>query len=188
MKRIASVTIASLILLLAIPCTTLSDSIYHPFQYYEYYQGDAPKPPPQPPPPGQQPPEVQVETPPPAKKPTAPQQAPEFLFPKELGFGVAVGVPYDMFYLSKAYYLVDGSDWYRSSSHQGPWKAAALSQLPPALLKHDLAKIRELRNREFKEFWQNREHYQGRHFRPESKFQQPRKGKPGGSKKDRRPN
>lgn len=37
-------------------------------------------------------------------------QPPDFLYPPELGFGVAVGVPYDMFYLSGGYYIYRGAD------------------------------------------------------------------------------
>jgi len=174
MKKIASVAIASLALLLVIPRTALPDSAYHPFHYHDYYQGDAPEPPSLPPSQGQPPPEVPIETLPTTKKPAVPRQAPEFLFPKGLGFGVAVGVPYDMFYLSESYYQVDRGNWYRSSSYQGPWKAAAPSLLPPALLKHDLAKIRQLRNKEYKKFWEDKEHYQGRRFRPANKLKNSR--------------
>jgi len=41
-------------------------------------------------------------------------QPPDFLYPPELGFGVAVGVPYDMFYLSGGYFVYRGGGWYRT--------------------------------------------------------------------------
>ena len=46
-------------------------------------------------------------------------QPPAFLYPPELRFGVAVGVPYDMFYLSGIYYVFRGGGWYQTSSYGG---------------------------------------------------------------------
>ena len=172
MKRSAPVTIAGLFLLFNSQCAALADDTYYPYQMYEeFHRKPAPEPP-QPPPQGQQQPPAGVKPPARAMEQAAVQPAPEFLFPQELGFGVAIGVPYDMFYLSEVYYLVDGSNWYRSSSYEGPWTALALRQLPPVLRKHDLATIRQLRNREFRKFWEDRDHYQGRHFTPGRKLQE----------------
>lgn len=111
------------------------------------------------------------------KKHPARQRVPGFLFPKKLGFGVAVGVPYDMFYLSDSYYLLEGSTWSRSRSYRGPWETVPRAKLPPLLLKHDLATIRRLRNREFREYFEKGERYRGRHFRPEFRPERKTKGK-----------
>ena len=105
------------------------------------------------------------------------QRVPGFLFPKKLGFGVAVGVPYDMFYLSDSYYLLEGGTWSRSRSYRGPWETVPRAKLPPLLLKHDLATIRRLRNREFREYFEKGERYRGRHFRPEVRPERKTKGK-----------
>ena len=91
---------------------------------------------------------------------------PDFLFPPKLGFGVAVGVSYDMMYLEKRYYAWQDGAWYRSSSYRGPWNEIVVSQLPPELQKQPLAKIREQRNSEFKKYWGSKAKYQGKRFRP----------------------
>ena len=48
-------------------------------------------------------------------------QPPDFLYPPELGYGVAVGVPYDMFYISGIYYIFRGGGWYRTTNYGGSW-------------------------------------------------------------------
>lgn len=131
---------------------------YYPSMLYREFEGQGKEAPP----PDQQ----DQPQPPAAQQRTESRQPPEFLFPKELGFGVAVAVPYDMFYLSGAYYLVRQGKWHRSSSYRGPWNEVTLQHLPPQLLKHDLAAIRRARNREFQAYWENRERYRGKVFRP----------------------
>ena len=51
-------------------------------------------------------------------------QPPDFLYPPELGFGVAVGVPYDMFYASGVYYVFRGGGWYST-----PYQVRARNRL-----------------------------------------------------------
>jgi hypothetical protein len=99
-------------------------------------------------------------------QPPAPERAPEFLFPPQLGFGVAVGVPYDMVYLSKTFYQWYAGVWQRSASYRGPWTQLSVGQLPPELQKFHLAKIRALRNKEFRVYWKDPERYQGKRFVP----------------------
>ena len=168
MKKIACSALAGLLLLLSPPCTAFGDDFYHPYQTYEEYHRKytSPQPPPEQPPPPPPQPEQQVK-PPPREQPITLTRAPEFLFPPELGFGVAVGVPYDLFYLSDSYYLLKTGTWYRAASYRGPWKLQGLSRVPPLLRKHKIAKVREIRNREYTEFWKDRAGYQGRYFRPE---------------------
>ncbi|HBG05638.1 MAG: hypothetical protein A2075_18395 [Geobacteraceae bacterium GWC2_58_44] len=174
MKKIACTALASLMLLSTNAFTGLAqdtfyaNGIYYPYQTYDQYHREitSPEPPPsQPPAPQPQPPkEVKPQRP---EQPITLTQPPEFLFPAELGFGVAVGVPYDMFYLSDNFYFLKSGTWYRSASYRGPWMLQGFSRVPPELRKHKIARIRELRNREFADFWKNRDHYQGRYFRPD---------------------
>ena len=168
MTKAACITFAGTILLLTNTFTGLASDTYYPYQMYEeYHKQQTAEPPPRQPPASDQPqPRAPVKPPPLPAEPMVLTQPPEFLFPKDLGFGVAVGVPYDMLYISKAYYLLRGSSWYRSSSYKGPWTVQGLSQLPPELRKHKLVEIRQLRNREFQDFWGNKAHYKGRRFRP----------------------
>jgi len=96
-------------------------------------------------------------------------QPPDFLYPAELGFGVAVGVPYDMFYLSGMYYVNRGGGWYRTTYYGGDWIRMRHRELPPELRRYNLAKIHQFRDREYRFYSQDRGHYRGRYFRPENK-------------------
>lgn len=116
-------------------------------------------------------------------------QPPQFLFPPELGFGVAVGVPYDMFYWGGGYYIFRGGGWFRTPFLGGPWMAVPPSRLPLAFRRHNMARIHSFRDREFRQFRRDRMHYRGRTFRPEvGRRGAPRemRGGPGGPRGERR--
>ena len=93
-------------------------------------------------------------------------QPPDFLYPPELGFGVAVGVPYDMFYVSGIYYIYRGGGWYRTSSYGGNWVRMHHRELPFELRRYKIARIHEFRDREHRIYMHDRDHYRGRYFRP----------------------
>jgi hypothetical protein len=93
-------------------------------------------------------------------------QPPEFLYPTELGFGVAVGVPYDMFYISGVYYVYRGGGWYRTYSYGGNWIKVRHHELPPELSRYNIAKIHEFRDREYRVYARDRNHYRGKYYRP----------------------
>ena len=93
-------------------------------------------------------------------------QPPDFLYPPELGFGVAVGVPYDLFYMSGVYYIYRGGGWYRTSSYGGNWIKMRNRELPPELRRYKIAKIHEFRDREYRGYAKDRVHYRGKYFRP----------------------
>ena len=96
-------------------------------------------------------------------------QPPDFLYPPELGFGVAVGVPYDMFYLSGIYYVNREGDWYRTSYYGGSWVKIRHRELPSELRQYKIARIREFRDREYRSYMRDRNHYRGKSFRPDNK-------------------
>jgi hypothetical protein len=93
-------------------------------------------------------------------------QPPDFLYPPELGFGVAVGVPYDMFYASGIYYVYRGGGWYSTPSYGGNWTRMMPRQLPPELRRYKIARIHQYRDREYRGFVRDRDHYRGRAFHP----------------------
>jgi hypothetical protein len=93
-------------------------------------------------------------------------QPPDFLYPPELGFGVAVGVPYDMYYIDGIYYIYRGGGWFRTSNYGDNWIKMRHRELPPALRRYKVAKIHEFRDREYRTYSQDRAHYRGRAFRP----------------------
>jgi hypothetical protein len=97
--------------------------------------------------------------------PIAVSQPPEFLYPPELGFGVAVGVPYDMFYLGGVYYVFRGGGWYRTSAVGGPWVRVGPREIPPVFLRYRMGRIHEFRDREYRVYARDRGHYRGKYFR-----------------------
>jgi hypothetical protein len=93
-------------------------------------------------------------------------QPPDFLYPPELGFGVAVGVPYDMFYLSGGYYVFRGGNWYRTPTYGGNWIRVRSHELPHELRRYKIGRIHDFRDREYRAYTHDRGHYRGRYFRP----------------------
>lgn len=117
---------------------------------------------------GNQPPAVAVPVPVPAPAPVVViEEPPVFVYPPALGFYVAVGVPYDIVLVGNSYYLHRGDAWYRSGSYNGPWRVVKHKHLPPGLRKHRFERISKFRDEEYRAYRQERDHYRGRHFRPD---------------------
>ena len=93
-------------------------------------------------------------------------QPPEFIYPSELGFGVAVGVPYDMFYDAGMYYVYRGGGWYRTSTYGGDWVRVRSRELPPEFRRYNIGKIHAFRDREYRVYTRDRDHYRGQRFTP----------------------
>jgi hypothetical protein len=104
------------------------------------------------------------------------EQPPDFLYPPELGFGVAVGVPYDMYYIDGIYYIYRGGGWFRTSNYGDNWIKMRHRELPPALRRYKIYKIHEFRDREYRSYSQDRTHYRGRAFRPSRPARGPEHG------------
>jgi hypothetical protein len=92
------------------------------------------------------------------------EQDVDFVYPAQLGFYVAVGVPYDLFYAQSSYYLCRDGRWFRAPGSHGPWTAVQYRSLPPGLRKHKLERIRSYRNAEYDVYRHDRDHYHGKHF------------------------
>lgn len=88
----------------------------------------------------------------------------DFVYPARLGFYVAVGVPYDLFYVKGNYYLFSDGRWYWASGSHGPWSVAQYRELPPGLRRHKMERIRAFRSAEYDIYRRDRDHYRGRHF------------------------
>lgn len=173
MKSAAYIALAA-VAVLGTACIGVANDTYYPYQTYDEYHRKitSPEPPPSEPPA----PQPVPEKPKPPLRPEPPiklTQAPEFLFPKELGYGVAVGVPYDLFYFEKEYYLLKSGNWYRAQSYKGPWMLQGFSKVPSDLRKQDLKMVRDVRNREFEKFWKDKAGYKGRYLRPDDTLQAP---------------
>jgi len=93
--------------------------------------------------------------------------APDFIAPSRLGFYVGVDTPYDIIFSSDYYYLYYGNSWHRSRHHNGPWFEVPYRQLPPGIRRHRIEQIRSYRDREYRVYRSERDHYRGRHFRPD---------------------
>lgn len=102
----------------------------------------------------------------PAPPPVVIVEPPVFLYPPTLGFYVAVGVPYDCFFLDGRYYIHKGGVWYAAPHYTGPWFIVQHSHLPPGLVKHKYPRIIELRDAEFRTYKANRTGYGGKTFHP----------------------
>ncbi|RQW77826.1 MAG: hypothetical protein EHM51_01120 [Geobacter sp.] len=87
-----------------------------------------------------------------------------FIYPEALGFYVAVGVPYDLFYVRNNYYVFRDGRWLRASRSHGPWTVMKRRDLPPGLRRHQIERIRTYRDSEYDSYRRDREHYRGRHF------------------------
>jgi hypothetical protein len=120
-----------------------------------------------PPPPVYAPPPVYVPPPPPEM---VVEEDVQFIYPEALGFYVAVGVPYDMFYLNNSYFMFRDGRWLRAPSSRGPWMMQSFRDLPPVLRRNRLERIREYRNREYVIFRRDRDHYRGRQIYSEKGY------------------
>ncbi|MBJ6800369.1 hypothetical protein JFN90_09505 [Geomonas sp. Red259] len=87
----------------------------------------------------------------------------EFIYPQPLGFYVAVGVPYDLFYLNNVYFSFRDGRWYRSPDNRGRWVPVGYRELPSPLRRYRIERIREYRTREYAVYQRDRDHYHGRH-------------------------
>jgi hypothetical protein len=91
---------------------------------------------------------------------------PLFIAPPGLGFYVGSGTPYDIIFSSNFYYLYYGNSWHRSVHHNGPWVEIPYRELPLGIRKHRIEQIRSYRDREYRVYRKDRDHYRGRHFQP----------------------
>ncbi len=110
------------------------------------------------------PPPAQVVVPSPVSPVVTIDNDVDFVYPVQLGFYVAVGVPYDLFYVRNNYYLFRDGRWFRAPGSHGPWVSARYRELPPGLRRHDIERVRAYRNAEYDIYRHDRDHYRGRHF------------------------
>ena len=92
---------------------------------------------------------------------------PMFIAPPSLGLSIAVGIPYDMFLVSGAYYIYKGNQWYYGPKYGGPWEIIPYGKLPRQLHRHDISHYRQVRDREYQSYNRDRDHYRGRYYQAE---------------------
>jgi hypothetical protein len=77
--------------------------------------------------------------------------APRLVYLPQPAVYVAVGIPYDIYYVGGRYYHLRGDNWYWSPRHGGPWNHVVYRSLPPGLQKYKFTRLREFRDREYYE-------------------------------------
>src|SRR5262245_32725706 len=60
-------------------------------------------------------------------------ERPTMLYLPEPAVYVAVGVPYDIFFVGGRYYYFHGNNWFWAAGYGGPWVHVHQSHLPPGL-------------------------------------------------------
>lgn len=103
--------------------------------------------------------------PPHAPRPVV-EVVPSFIYSPNLGFHVSVGTPYDIIYVDNGYYLYRDGHWHVGPSYRGPWSVVSQRWLPSGLHKHRHEQIRHYRDREYRSYLKDREHYRGSWYRP----------------------
>jgi hypothetical protein len=99
-----------------------------------------------------------------APPPIIVHSAPTMLYLPQPGFYVAVGIPYDLFFVGSRYYYVRGNDWYWGPGYGGPWTHVAYRSLPPGLQKYRVQRIREFREYEYRTYRVSRSDNRSKHF------------------------
>lgn len=102
----------------------------------------------------------------PAPPPVVIVEPPQFVLSPSLGFYVAMGIPYDLFYVGNRYYLSRDGAWYGGASYRGPWTTVQYRSLPRELRRYPVVTIRHQRDRDYRH-WCNDDHGRWRSFRPE---------------------
>ncbi|MDD2851935.1 MAG: hypothetical protein PHY09_08570 [Desulfuromonadaceae bacterium] len=93
--------------------------------------------------------------------------APLFVASSRLGFYIGVETPYDIIFSADNYYLYYSNSWHRSRHYNGPWAEIPYREMPPDIRKHRIEQIRSYRDREYRTYQKDRNHYRGRSFRPD---------------------
>ena len=91
-------------------------------------------------------------------------ERPTMLYLGEPGVFVAVGVPYDIFFVSGRYYRFHGDNWFYATGYGGPWVHVVYRSLPPGLQKYKVVQLREYREREYRVYKVEGPKFKGKHF------------------------
>jgi len=99
-------------------------------------------------------------------------EPPEFIFPAQLGFYVAVGTDYDLYQVDNVYFIFRDNRWYKGPYYDGPWREVKYRKLPKVLRRHKYERIRYYRDQEYRHYRENNHKYRGhkgRYYRPEKR-------------------
>ena len=121
----------------------------------------------------------------PAPAPYVVSQPPLFLYPQDLGFYTAVGVPFGLFYVDNYYYAPRGGVWYGAPHYNGPWYYIKPGHLPPGLVKHRYRDVIYRRDAEYRNYMRDRDHYRGQKYHPDDRYSKGNRGNDHGKGKGR---
>src|SRR5215475_6622126 len=76
---------------------------------------------------------------------------------------VAVGVPYDIYFMSGRYYYLHEGRWFWGPGYGGPWTYVEIERLPPGLRRYKVKQLHEFREREY-QVYKVKGPVQGRYF------------------------
>lgn len=93
--------------------------------------------------------------------------APQFVYSADLGYYVAVGVPYDLVYNGSEYFYHYRGRWYRSPFYNGPWRYVGRRAYSSPVFRFKIDNIHYYRDAEYRRLERDRDHYAGRVYRPE---------------------
>lgn len=74
---------------------------------------------------------------------------PRLVYLAEPAVYVAVGIPYDLYFVGGRYYNHRGGQWFYAPGYSGPWVPARGSLLPPGLRHYSAARLHDYRDREY---------------------------------------
>ena len=105
---------------------------------------------------------VNVNIGPPA--PVVVEAPPPMLFLPEPGVYVAVGIPYDMYFIGGRYYYFHHNHWFWGTGYTGPWTYVEYRGLPPGLRRYEVVRLRQYRDREYRVYQVQGRNFNGKHF------------------------
>jgi uncharacterized membrane protein YgcG len=91
-------------------------------------------------------------------------EPPTMLFLGEPGLYVAVGVPYDVYFVGGRYYYYHGSNWFWGPGYGGPWVHVVHKSLPPGLQRYKVVQLRDFREREYRVYKVQGPKFKGKKF------------------------
>jgi hypothetical protein len=103
---------------------------------------------------------VQIGTPPPVVVYAPPTMV---LLPEPQTY-VAVGVPYDIYFVGGRYYYLHGAHWFWGPGYGGPWTYVAVERLPPGLRRYKIKQLHEFRDREYRVYRAKGPNFGGTYF------------------------
>ena len=102
-----------------------------------------------------------------APPPVVVKARPTMVYLAEPAAYVAVGIPYDIYFVTGRYYYLHGNDWFWAQGYNGPWVYVSYNALPPGLRKYRVERLHEFRERESKAYVSQGPAFKGKYFAAE---------------------